>query len=68
MKKGNLIVDNYEKEDELLKNTQKNILPSFESDPKNWSEEIINHQIDILTQVLKIEKETIELIEDEIIN
>jgi len=68
MKKGYLILDNYMEEVELLKNTQKNILPSFESEPKNWTEDILNKQIDILTQILKIEKENIELFEEELKN
>jgi hypothetical protein len=66
IKRGDLILDNYKKEVDILKDTQKNILPSFDSKPKNWTEEIINKQIDILTQVLSIEKETIELIEEEL--
>ena len=66
MKKGNLIVDNYKKEVELLINTQKILLHSFESEPKNWTEDILNKQIDILTQVLKIEKEIIDLFEEEV--
>jgi hypothetical protein len=66
MKKGNLIVDNYNKEIELLKNTGKNILPSFESKPKDWTKDIINNQVDVLKKALEIEKETIDLIEKEI--
>jgi hypothetical protein len=66
LKKGNVIVENYKKEVELLLNTRTNILPSYESTSKNWTTEIINHQIEILTQVLDIERETIELIENEI--
>jgi len=33
---------------------------------ENWTEDIINRQIDILTQVLTIERETIDLIEEEL--
>ena len=45
MKKGDLIIDNYKKEVDILKDTQKNILPSFDSGPKSWTEDIINKQI-----------------------
>lgn len=61
-----MIIDNYKKEVDILKDAQTNILPSFDSKPKNWTREIINKQIDILTQVLNIEKETIDLIEEEL--
>lgn len=68
MKKGNLIIDNYKQEVELLRHAQKNILPSFASKPKNWTFDIISKQIDNLTQVLSLEKDTIKLIEEELNN
>jgi hypothetical protein len=66
MKRSNLIIDNYKKEVELLEETQKNIIPSFKSEPKSWTEDIINKQIDILTKVLSIEKDSIDLFEEEL--
>jgi len=68
MKKGDSIVNMYKKEVELLHNAQKNILPSFDSKPKYWTEDIINKHIDTLTRALMIEREAINLIEKEIIN
>jgi len=64
MKEGNAIIENYEREVELLKTTSKNILPNFKSKPKDWTENIINHQIDVLTKVLMVEKEIIGMIEE----
>lgn len=66
MKQGNLIIANYIREVNLLKNAQKNILPSFDSKPEAWTEDIIRTQIDILSQTLIIEKESIDLIEEEL--
>ncbi|NNG27904.1 MAG: hypothetical protein HKM87_10285 [Ignavibacteriaceae bacterium] len=66
MKKGDLIIDNYKKEVELLTETQKNVLPSFNAKENSWTADIINKQIDILTSVLSIEKETIKLIQQEV--
>jgi len=66
MKKANLIMGNYKKEVDLLEETQKNILPSFNSEPKSWTEDILNKQMDILIQVLSIEKDTIDLFEEEL--
>jgi len=68
MKRGDLIIDNYKKEVELLKETQKNILPSFKADAKSWTADIINKQIDILKWVFSMEKETIDLFEEELKN
>lgn len=68
MKKGELIVDIYKREVEILENTKKNILPSFDSKPKSWTKNIIKKQIDILSQTLVLEKEAIELIQEELIN
>lgn len=61
MKRGN-----QKKEIDLLKNLKNNILPSFDSKPNSWTEGIINKQVDVLTQVLSMEKETIDLIEQEL--
>ncbi len=66
LKKGNSIIDNYKKEVELLTETQKNILPSFNAKANSWTADILNKQIDILSQVLKIEKNTIHLFEEEV--
>ncbi len=68
LKKGNLVLDNYKKVAAILNNAQKHILPSFYSKPKDWTVDILNQQIDILSQVLKIEKENIELFEEELKN
>lgn len=66
MKKGDLMSNNYRAEVELLKNLRKNILPSYDSGKKDWTVDVINKQIESLTQVLKTEKETIGLIEKEL--
>jgi len=68
MIKGDLIINIYKKEIELLINGQKNILPSFESSSKTWTEDIINKQIDILTRILSLEKDAIDLIQEELKN
>jgi len=68
MKRGDLIINNYKKEVELLKETQKNILPSFNAKAHSWTVDIINKQVDVLTRVLKIEKNTINLFEEELTN
>lgn len=68
IKRADLIINNYKKEVALLEDTQKNILPSFNSKPKCWTEDILNKQIDVLTQILRIEKETIDLFEEELKN
>ncbi len=68
MKRANLVIDNYRKEVDLLEETQKNILPSFDSEPQSWTEDIINKQIDILTQISGVEKENIDLFEEELKN
>ncbi|MBL7128743.1 MAG: hypothetical protein ISS16_07135 [Ignavibacteria bacterium] len=68
MKKGELIVDTYKREVEILENTKKNILPSFDSKPKSWIKDIIEKQIDVLSQSLVLEKEAIDLIQEELIN
>ena len=65
MQKGDLIIDNYKKEVELLTETQKNVLPSFKAKANSWTADIINKQVDLLTQILRIEKKTIHLFEDE---
>jgi hypothetical protein len=68
MKSGDLIIENYKKEVDLLKDLESNVLPSFDSIKENWTKDIINRQVDILNQALSIEKETIDLIEQEIKN
>jgi hypothetical protein len=68
MKRGDLIIDNYKKEVELLAETQKNIIPSFNTITNSWTADIINKQVDILTQVLSIEKKSIKLFEEELKN
>jgi hypothetical protein len=66
MKKGNVIIDNYKKEVELLTETQKNMLPSFNAKAHSWTADIINKQVDILREVLSLEKKTIHLINEEL--
>ena len=66
MKRGGLIINNYKKEVELLTETQKNVLPSFNAEAHSWTTDIINKQVEILTEVLSIEKKTIHLIEKEL--
>jgi len=68
MKRGDLIIDNYKKEVYLLKDLARNVLPSFDSKKKDWTKDIVNKQVDILSQILSIEKETIDLIEEELDN
>jgi hypothetical protein len=66
MKKGDLIINNYKKEVELLTETQKNVLPSFNAKAHSWTADIINKQVDILREVLSLEKKTIHLINEEL--
>ncbi len=66
VKNGSLIIENYKKEVEILKDTKVNILPSFDSKPTKWTKNILSKQINTLNQVLILEKESIELITDEI--
>jgi len=66
MKKGDLIINKYKKEVDILKETQKNILPSFNSGAKSWTKEILFKQIDVLARISKIEKEIIEIFELEL--
>ena len=66
MKKGDLIIENYKKEVELLTEIQKNILPSFNAKANSWTAAIINKQVDILREVLSLEKKTIHLINEEL--
>jgi len=68
LKNGDSILANYKIEIELLKKAQKDILPSFDSKPETWTKEIITNQINILEQVLLIEKGIINLIEEGIEN
>jgi len=68
MKKGDTIIDNYKKEVELLTETQKKILPPFNAQARSWTAEILNKQVDILAEVLSIEKKTIHLINEELKN
>jgi len=68
MKKGDSIIDNYKKEVELLTETQKKILPPFNAQARSWTAEILNKQVDILAEVLSIEKKTIHLINEELKN
>jgi len=66
MKKGDFIRDNYKKEVELLEETQKNLLPPFNAKAHSWTVEIINKQVDVLTEVLSLEKKTVHLINEEL--
>jgi len=66
MKRADSIMNNYKEEVRLLEDAQQNTLPSLDSKPQSWTEDIIKAQIDILTQVLRLEKEAIAMIEEEI--
>jgi hypothetical protein len=66
MKNGEQIINQYQKEVDLLKLARTNILPSFEDKAQNWTRDIVDQQIDILNQALQIEKEAIGLIKNEI--
>ena len=63
IKNSDTIINNYKNEVELLVEIRQNILPPFNTDAKSWTGDIINKQIDILTKILKIERETVELLE-----
>ncbi|MBN1187372.1 MAG: hypothetical protein JXB49_34165 [Bacteroidales bacterium] len=66
LKRGGKIIDNYKKEAEILSDIKNNILPGFSSKPKDWSNEIINKQIECLKKVLNIERNVIEIIQNEL--
>ena len=68
LKMGGEIIDNYKKEVEILSGVQDNILPKFDSKPRDWSKKIISKQIDSLRNALDIEQNVIEIIQDEIKN
>ncbi len=66
LKKGSLIINNYKREVKLLQIARNSIIPSVQSKPESWTQEIIEKQIDTLINVLVIEKENIKLIEEEL--
>ena len=68
LKMGKEIIGNFKKEVKILSDLQDNALPKIDSKVKDWTPEIINEQIDCLTSILEIEKEIIELIENEFNN
>jgi hypothetical protein len=59
------IIENYRKEVRLLEDLVRNVLPSYDSGQKEWTSDIISKQVDALTRLLRLEKETIVLIEEE---
>jgi len=63
---GQRIIKNYENIVRLLEDTAFNHLPSFDSNPGDWTKSNIIHQIEVLTEIREIEKETIVLIKKEI--
>lgn len=66
LKKGDSIIEGFRKEVNLLKDTGRNLLPSFREGADRWTPEIIRKQAEVLDQILSIEKEIISLIEKEI--
>jgi hypothetical protein len=42
------------------------MLPSFNAKAHSWTADIINKQVDILREVLSLEKKTIHLINEEL--
>ncbi len=68
MNRGHLIINNYTREVDLLKDARKNVLPSYDSGSETWTSDIISKEINVFTQVLSIENETIYLIEEELNN
>lgn len=66
IKTGREIIANFKKETIILSDLQASILPNHNSKAKEWTPEILNKQIECLTKALEIEKENIELIENEI--
>ena len=57
--------NNYKKIVDLLTQTEQKILPSEDSKPSEWTDAIIQHQIEVLQEILKIEKENISIIKEE---
>ncbi len=66
MLNGNDLINNYREEVLLLKDMLVNILPDYNSKEKAWTKAVLNKQIEILNIIYYLEKENIELIEEEI--
>jgi hypothetical protein len=66
MKNGNIIIYNYRKELSLLNELVRNVLPSFDFGREEWTSGKILMQVDTLTRILEIEKESIGLIREEL--
>ena len=58
-----IIVEKYQAIVNLLEQTQKEVLPSYSAIAEKWTPEILLKQTEVLEQVLKLEKEVIELVE-----
>jgi hypothetical protein len=63
---SDMIIGNFRKEVDLLQDTWKKILPDYDKASKFWTKDILNKQIDVLSQVLSLEKESIEIIEEQL--
>jgi len=63
---GEKIIDNYRKEVRLLEDLVRKVLPSYDSGQKEWTSDIISKQVNTLSQLLSLEKESIGLIEEEL--
>lgn len=61
---GGRIIDNYKTEVRLLNDFNSILLPSFQTEPIILTEDLAGKQIDVLSEALLIEKETIGLIEE----
>ena len=62
------IVNNFIKELKLLQELHTNVLPDFNANESFWTTDILKQQIHVLDQALILEMNTIELIEEALIN
>jgi len=66
IQRGKMIKDNYRKELSLLEDLVNTVLPSYDTGQKEWTSDIISKQVDVLRQILDLEKESISWMEEEL--
>jgi len=64
IKSGLIIINNYLKELQLLQELHTDILPVFNDHPSVWTSDILTRHVHILKGVMKLEFETLELLEE----
>lgn len=66
LKESAEIIDNYKNEVNLIADLHANSLPGYDSKSKDWTIDILDKQIECLTDILTIEQKIVKLIEYEL--